>query len=291
MAIASPASRRRWARCFSRCEIHTGSKGMASSVRAVVLLVLVGLGSSLAGAQASIFASTCQAFGPCGPPLALSTTEVNVVATRAVNLGFTLLNGSMNQNGYAVTLSGDLGSNPNLQLQGACIRGEILPGNFIGGIETVYTTPGPRSVMATVNQCVWVNDPSSPDGLGLVLGPQAFTANLTFTVLPQGGPQPSPTPVPTPTPSLQAVLIDPVESTIASDAAGAPSFIDGNSVSRDFDLLSQATVEVGGVTADGVTQVLVKVTGDVAGDTLTLTVINDQNSTSSSVEDDGGLMP
>ncbi len=268
---------------------------MKGSVRGVILLVLLGLSGSVARAQATISASSCEFVIECGPPLVGFTTGVGMVATQSVNLGVTpnLPGFSMGlPNGYAVVLTGDLGGNPDMQGQGACVRagGEILGGSFLGGFDTVYTTPGLHSVTGTVVQCMWTVDPSSPDGLGLTPGPVLFSVTGSFTVLPVGGPQPSPTPVPTPTPSLQATLIDPVESTIASDATGGPSFIRGNAVVNKPDLLLQATVAVGGVAADGVTQVLVKVTGNVPGDTLTLTVMSDQNSPSGSAADDGGLM-
>ena len=126
---------------------------MAGSVRAVIWLVMLGLSCLFAGAQARLSAASCGLDGICGPPQAGLGATVAMFAIDTVNLGTTTLNGERFPNGYAVTLTGDLGLDPSTHDIG-CFRagGEILGGSLLTSANTFYGAPGPRSVTVTVNR-------------------------------------------------------------------------------------------------------------------------------------------
>jgi pimeloyl-ACP methyl ester carboxylesterase len=77
------------------------------------------------------------------------------------------------------------------------------------------------------------------------------------------------------------VLIDPV----------AGKLLGGLAVSNDPDALASSNAIVQGVAADGRALAVVRIPATEAGDTVTVTVVNDQGQESDSVGDDGGLLP
>jgi len=63
----------------------------------------------------------------------------------------------------------------------------------------------------------------------------------------------------------------------------------GTSITTNTAILASGGTSVSGVSSDGVTQVLVRIPANQAGDSFTLTLINDQGQQSSSTSADGGL--
>lgn len=74
------------------------------------------------------------------------------------------------------------------------------------------------------------------------------------------------------------VLIDPVES----------QFLRGTSITTNTDILADLGTQVDGVSADGITQVVVRIPANQAGESLTLTV-QDENGGTGSAADNGGV--
>lgn len=75
-------------------------------------------------------------------------------------------------------------------------------------------------------------------------------------------------------------LIDPIASNLVA----------GSSIEADTDKLANRGVPVQGVAADGVARLLVRIPAKQAGDMMTVSVVNDQNQTSTSINEDGGLV-
>lgn len=130
---------------------------------------------------------------------------------------------------------------------------------------SVYS-PGVHVVTATFTAC---------DGTGDVW---SATEVISITPLPPNlGPPPTPCSLSTPS------LIDPVASNLLS----------GNSVVSDASFIAggaNTASYVSGAAADGVTQVLVQIPTGQAGDTVQLTLLN-ENGQQDSVTNDGGLFP
>ena len=70
-----------------------------------------------------------------------------------------------------------------------------------------------------------------------------------------------------------------------------PNLLNGPAVTTDSSALSAPSIarQVSGVSADGVTQVVVRILAPVAGEPYSLTLMNDSNSQSNSADEDGAL--
>lgn len=68
-----------------------------------------------------------------------------------------------------------------------------------------------------------------------------------------------------------------------------PTLLDGPRVTSDIERLARGARAVQGVTADGVSQIIVAVSADTAGQQFTFTVYNDQSAPSASTFEDGAL--
>jgi pimeloyl-ACP methyl ester carboxylesterase len=158
---------------------------------------------------------------------------------------------------YTGLLYGDLGQPVNdgtaVTTQGCQVGGALH-------VNTIYT-PGVHFVYAQFVRCGQY-------------GPAYYNAQLIIEVLP---------PSPMTTPPCGALLIDPVRSgLVAAISTGNPGALSNTTP-------AVPPVLVGGAAADGVTQVLVAIPTQNLGDSVTLNLINDANSLSSSSAQDGGL--
>jgi PGAP1-like protein len=172
-------------------------------------------------------------------------------------------------NGYSVsgTLSGDLG---DVQYNNPQVAPPVLtfPCTQIQSDEwrvlsvVTYYGPGTHLVTATITGC---------NGY-----PVTSIINLAITAVPSGPPPPTPCSVSYP------ILIDPVAS----------GLLGGSGVAQNASAIAGASnpTYVSGAAADGVTQVIVEVPTGQAGDTVQLTLLN-ENGQQDTVANDGGLFP
>jgi pimeloyl-ACP methyl ester carboxylesterase len=171
--------------------------------------------------------------------------------------------------------------------------GSSLPRGFlIGYLDTYWDEGAPTSTDISISDAAGNNyqiiDDSTIDPEGIFPGgsrrkificPQFYnpsgTATVTAALNSVGADVQAVLFVPgVPTPSM----IDPV-----------PNLISGSSVTTDPQALAASTKIVGGVAADGVAEAVIRVPTASSGERVTITLINDQNGTSGSVGDDGGL--
>ncbi|MGD0571124.1 MAG: hypothetical protein ABSA78_22220 [Candidatus Sulfotelmatobacter sp.] len=137
--------------------------------------------------------------------------------------------------------------------------------------------------------------PAAPIHFYANAAPGVYTLNVTFTgcgVESAYGPwigkvtivviPPNPATAPPP-PTCSALLIDPVQSGLLQALANS------NEAAILIPAASTPTVSVQGVSADGVTRVIVAIPTQNQGDSVQLNLINDANSPSSSSAQDGGL--
>lgn len=80
------------------------------------------------------------------------------------------------------------------------------------------------------------------------------------------------------------MLIDPVTSLLLRNTTGAVT------TTTNTDLLAKIGNEVQGVSADGISEAIVRIPANSVGENLFVTVVNDQGETSGSVAEDGGLI-
>jgi pimeloyl-ACP methyl ester carboxylesterase len=171
--------------------------------------------------------------------------------------------------GYSLsgTLSGDLGA---VQYSNPKVAPPVLtfPCQTVSADEypmlsavTVYS-PGAHLVTATITGCYGY--------------PGTWTANLAFSV------SPPPPPTPTPCSVSYPLMIDPVASNL----------LGGSGVTQNASAVASAANPsyVSGAAADGVTQVIVEVPTGQPGDSVQLTLLN-ENGQQDSVANDGGLFP
>lgn len=169
-------------------------------------------------------------------------------------------------------LTGDLGSVQQCGGPYQCPTLSFPCGNVVENsynpnlVSLSAYSPGVHVVTATFTAC---------DGTGDVW---SATEVISITPLPPNlGPPPTPCSLSTPS------LIDPVASNLLS----------GNSVVSNGSFIASGANSasyVSGAAADGVTQVLVQIPTGEAGDTVQLTLLN-ENGQQDSVANDGGLFP
>ncbi len=247
---------------------------MNRAVRILPVLTLMWAVSLPAGAQLmKVFAgAACLGCNINMPVHPRDPVGYSAIAQTEIGLGITLQFGL--PNGYMAIASGDLGNASSLPPNG-CIRqgGIIHTGNFVTGVVTSYNAPGTYSVTLKIIQCDWVSDPTVPGGINMVPDGLVITeATGTVTVVPAGGGgggggncgnQPG-----------QPSLVDPI----------ATSLLNGTSITTDVTKLQGASQVVQGVSADGITEVAIRIPAACAGDSFTVSLPN-----GSSNNDDGGL--
>ena len=188
--------------------------------------------------------------------------------------GFDILNsyaigavsGSSNVGGIAAIDEGTVSS--------SYAAGAVTGGSNVGGLLGV---PG-----ASVTNSYW--DSQATGQSTSAGGTSMTTAELQSGALP-GGFDPAvwtttvgdyPTLITNPSPPV-AELVDPVSA-----------LLQGDKVTSDIDALATKGRTVSGVSADGVTRLLIRIRAQV-GDNVTFTVFNGLEAPSTSIEDDGGL--
>ena len=80
-----------------------------------------------------------------------------------------------------------------------------------------------------------------------------------------------------------STILDPV------GGSGFDSLLEGPDITTNLDILAEKGRPVDGVSADGVTQVIIRVTGSSPGESLTFSILDDQYNSSTSTDEDGAL--
>jgi pimeloyl-ACP methyl ester carboxylesterase len=183
---------------------------------------------------------------------------------------FTKPNGTTDceTNWPSFTVQGDCGLLPCTTTAGAGLGCDGFRNETGFVVGFCYTTPGTKHITINVYSCAppWI------PGAGDLLD----SWSTTVTVLPRQQGDPPPTSC---SPSLD--LIDPVQT----------HFVANGGVVNAPEQLALVHETVGGVVADGVTQVVVRIPANKVGDSFTIDVLNENNQIDpDGVVSDGGLL-